>query len=168
MNRKHRFLFVFVVLALLVMLPSAAFASKQVWKARLTTSAELHDVVNSSAAGSLLVGTNPDGSPRFTLFVHDLSGPATAAHIHGPADETQNASPVVTLCGNGPTAPVVATCTMDASGNLMIEGDIRGANLAAGVTGAQLFDWLDNGLLYVNVHTALNPAGEARGQIYPR
>jgi hypothetical protein len=35
---------------------------------------------------------------------------------------------------------------------------------AWGLTGAQLRSMLDAGNVYINVHTSLNPAGEARGQ----
>lgn len=63
---------------------------------------------------------------------------------------------------------MVATCTMDGS-TLIIEGEINAALLAAwGVNPAEFMSWLNNGLAYVNVHTALNPAGEARGQVNPR
>ena len=126
MEHKRRWIVGLVVLVLLVALPTAAFASKQVWRARLTTGAELHTVVNSSASGSMVIANNPDGSPRFMLTVRNLSGPAMAAHLHGPADETQNNSVVVTLCGGGPATPAVAVCTTSSDGTLTIEGNIRG------------------------------------------
>jgi hypothetical protein len=147
-------------------LPTAALANKRVYQARLTTGAELHQVVGSRASGSAIIATDLDGSLYFAMQVFNLSGGATAAHIHAPATTAQNAGVKVGLCGSASSALV--TCTMDGS-TLVIEGKITSALLAQlGVSPADLMYWLDNGLAYVNVHTALNPAGEARGQVYPR
>lgn len=82
MSKRKRLFFIFILTAILLTVPMAALARKQVWKARLTTDAELHDVVGSSATGSAVFATNPDGSLHFVLFVRGLSGPATGAHIH--------------------------------------------------------------------------------------
>ena len=163
--KTQRLLVITVLVALLLAVPATAQARKNVWKARLTTGAELHEVVGSTASGSAVFGTNPNGSIRFQMQVMNLSGPVNGAHIHGPADETQNAPVLITLCGN-PTPGVVATCEL-VDGILRVEGSISSSLLAStGVTGRQFFEYLDAGMLYVNVHTALNPAGEVRGQIY--
>lgn len=168
MSKRKRLFFIFILTAILLTVPMAALARKQVWKARLTTDAELHDVVGSSATGSAVFATNPDGSLHFVLFVRGLSGPATGAHIHAPATTAQNAPVVLTLCGN-PAPSAAGACTMDAAGNLTVEADISGGLLAAwGLPGGQLLSWLNDGLAYVNVHTASNPAGEVRGQIGPQ
>lgn len=82
----------------------------------------------------------------------DLSGATTAMHIHGPAAPGQNASPLVDLSPfNFPAA--------DATKGGVIVGNIAFptnsvSNLLAGLT-------------YVNIHTALNPDGEIRGQLIP-
>ncbi len=70
-----------------------------------------------------------------------LTGPAVAAHIHGPADPGANAGPVVPL--------PVSDSPMKGSATLT---DAQAAELAAGK-------------YYVNVHTAANKGGEIRGQI---
>ncbi len=72
-----------------------------------------------------------------------LSGPATAAHIHGPA-------------APGGDAPVVIKFADPAS---PIEG-------SATLTAAQASD-LEAGKWYINVHTAEHKSGEIRGQVTP-
>jgi len=78
----------------------------------------------------------------YTLTWSGLTGPATAAHIHGPAPAGKNAGVVVNF-GKDPTSPVKGSATL---------------------TDAQISD-LNNGLMYVNVHTAAHKKGEIRGQI---
>ncbi|NUZ05493.1 CHRD domain-containing protein [Schlegelella sp. ID0723] len=72
-----------------------------------------------------------------------LSGPATAAHFHGPAEPGQNAGVVVPF--PSAASPIQGTATL---------------------TPAQEADLLA-GRWYVNVHTAQNPGGEIRGQVKP-
>lgn len=69
-----------------------------------------------------------------------LSGPATAAHFHGPAAPGANAPPVV-----------------------MIKDPARIAG--AVLLTAQEADDLLAGKWYFNVHTQANPGGEIRGQL---
>jgi Cu/Zn superoxide dismutase len=78
---------------------------------------------------------------KFTLTYSKLSGPAAAAHIHlGKPGKSGNV--LVPLCP--PCKPkLTKTVTVPAT----------------------LAKQAQNGLLYVNVHTAKNPAGEIRGQI---
>lgn len=78
----------------------------------------------------------------WTVTFDGLTGPATAAHFHGPAEPGQNAG-VALLIGNNPTSPAKGTATLT---------DAQAADLAAG-------RW------YINVHTAANRGGEIRGQV---
>ena len=83
----------------------------------------------------------------WNLTYSGLSGPATMAHLHGPAMAGKNAPPVVWLSEKG--APV---------GN-PIKGE-------ATLTPEQAQQMLA-GEWYVNVHTQANPGGEIRGQVTP-
>ena len=164
MNRNRKFIYFIILLALVMALPATALARKNVFKARLSTGAELHEVVGSSAQGSAVFGLAPDGM-QFMLHVRGLSGPATGAHIHAPATASETAPVIISLCGH-PAPAAFAECTTDASGTLTIQGHIGSSLMAQwGLGGAQLISYLESGTAYVNVHTSLDPAGEARGQI---
>ncbi|MGC2198749.1 MAG: CHRD domain-containing protein [Stellaceae bacterium] len=71
-----------------------------------------------------------------------LSGPAKAAHIHGPADPGANAGIVVPFTGN-------------------LASPIKGS---ATLTDEQIGQ-LEAGKWYVNIHTDANKPGEIRGQL---
>lgn len=171
MFTKKRLMVIAIVVALVLALPVTALANKKFWIARLSTGAELHDVVGSRAFGSASFASAVDGSKiNFGLTVVNLSGAPTGAHIHGPASTSENAGILITLCGAGPAPAVMATCTFDADTSTMsISGSITSQLLfQAGLSAQDFISTLDDGLAYVNVHTALNPAGEARGQLAPR
>jgi hypothetical protein len=78
----------------------------------------------------------------WTVTYSGLTGDATAAHFHGPAEAGKNAG-VVILIGTNPTSPAKGSATLT---------DPQAADLLAG-------RW------YVNVHTAANRGGEIRGQV---
>ncbi len=71
-----------------------------------------------------------------------LTGPATAAHFHGPAEAGKNGGVAVPI-------PNIASSPAEGSATLT---DAQAADLLAGK-------------YYVNVHTAANPGGEIRGQV---
>jgi hypothetical protein len=80
-----------------------------------------------------------------------LSGVATGAHVHSPADENTAVNPPICLFADkivaGATVgtdTITATCPIDTT--------LTVANL-------------DAGKLYLNIHTAANGGGEVRGQL---
>jgi hypothetical protein len=164
MKSMRRILLLGLLAAVVLALPLTVLANKRVFLADLTTEAELHEVIGSDASGSGFIGSTPSSGFRFGLQVRGLSGDAVAAHIHGPATADENAPVVVTLCG-GPPPAILAQCTMQ-DGILVIQGNIT--TQIQGMTPAEFVAAMNSGLLYFNVHTVLNPAGEVRGQIIPR
>jgi hypothetical protein len=80
----------------------------------------------------------------WTLTYSGLTGPATAAHFHGPAPAGQAAGVEVPIKGDL-SSPIAGSASVS---------DVQAADLKAG-------RW------YVNVHTAAHPAGEIRGQVLP-
>jgi hypothetical protein len=98
---------------------------------------------NTSPATGAVTATYDDATKKLTWkgSYKELSGPATAAHFHGPAPDGKNAGVAIPIVPNGPEFEGSATLTDDQAKQLM-----------AG-------DW------YVNVHTAANKGGEIRGQL---
>jgi hypothetical protein len=82
------------------------------------------------------------------IHYQDLTGPITAAHFHGPALPGVSAGVQLALAG-APGQP--------ATGMLMGSGSFSEAQEAM----------LLDGLLYINLHTTMNPPGEIRGQVVP-
>lgn len=96
----------------------------------------------SSAAGKLQATLDPQAHElRYTLTYENLSGPATAAHFHGPADPGKNAGVQV------PIEPFNSPASGAAKLSEQQEADLQA------------------GKWYVNVHTKAQPAGEIRGQM---
>jgi hypothetical protein len=78
----------------------------------------------------------------WTITYSGLTGPATAAHFHGPAKAGAKAPPVVPISGD-------------------LKSPIKGK---ASLTDQQAKD-LQAGMWYFNVHTDKFPDGEIRGQL---
>jgi hypothetical protein len=130
-----------VLVAFVVSSGSSAMGGST-WKTQLNAAQEIpKQVVKNTAAHGTFTGTLTGTSLKFTLTFAGLTGPATAAHIHlGAKGVSGNVLvPLCTPC----KSPVKGTVTVSA---------------------AVAKDFAKH-LLYVNVHTAKNPAGEIRGQL---
>ncbi len=112
------------------------------WSTKLTVAQEVpKQVVKDAAAGGAFTATLTGKTLKWKLSFSKLTGPATAAHIHlGGMGKAGNV--VVPLCG---------PCKSGMTGT-------------ATITPALMKDFTKH-LLYVNVHTAKNAAGEIRGQL---
>ena len=130
------------VVAGLMALAPASFAASQSFKADLKGSSEVP--ANDSQGSGQVAASYDTTSKKFTYTVtyQGLSGPATAAHFHGPADAKANAGVVV---------PVKEVTPNTLRGEATLT-DAQAADLMAG-------KW------YFNIHTEKNKGGELRGQV---
>lgn len=102
---------------------------------------------NGSGSGTLTVRGN---TLSFTIEYAGLSGPALAAHIHGPASMEASATVMINLAPfNGGAFGTSGTL----SGSVILTSEQKAAILS--------------GRTYVNIHTEANQGGEIRGQILP-
>jgi len=135
--------FVLVVVTALVLTAVSLGASRGMgWSATLTAAQEIpKQTVKAPAAKGAFHATLSGKTLTWKLTYSHLSGPALQAHIHlGAMGKSGNVLiPLCAPCKNGMTGK-------------------------AKVTAAVIKD-LGKHLLYVNVHTAKNPAGEIRGQV---
>lgn len=123
-----------------VVLAGPAFADKM--KATLDGKQEV-PATTTAATGTADIDYDPASKKlSWKLSYSGLSGPATAAHFHGPAEAGKNAGVAVAI-PNAATSPVEGSATL---------------------TEAQAAD-LTAGKYYINIHTAANPGGEIRGQV---
>ncbi|NOJ41235.1 CHRD domain-containing protein [Bradyrhizobium australiense] len=129
-----------LALGVAVLFAGSAFADKM--KATLDGKAE---VPPNTSAGKGTAELDYDPASKklsWKLNYSGLSGPATAAHFHGPAEAGKNAGVAVAI-PNATSSPVEGSATLT---------DAQAADLMAGK-------------YYINIHTAANPGGEIRGQV---
>lgn len=120
-------------------------SGQQLFQASLTGAQEVPPVT-TGGNGSADVRYNPSTQTlSWSVSYSGLSGPVTAAHIHGPAPVGQNAG--VAIPFTNVTSPTIT-------------GEAK-------ITPQQLSQ-LVGGQWYVNLHTAANPGGEIRGQLRPK
>ncbi len=123
----------------------AALADTVTLKANLQPSSE---VPPNTSKGHGELQAKLDTSTKllsWNVTYDDLTGPATAAHFHGPAPVGQNAGPTIPIAKTALASPITGSQTL---------------------TDPQVQD-LMGGKWYFNVHTAKNPSGEIRGQVMP-
>ena len=133
------------LLATVSLVAAVAFAgqaSAEKLKATLNGASE---VPANSTKGTGTLDANYDAASKkltWKLTYSGLTGPASAAHFHGPAEAGKNAGVAVAI-PNATSSPVDGSATLT---------DAQAADLLAGK-------------MYVNIHTKANPGGEIRGQV---
>jgi len=121
-----------------------AFAETVTFKAQMTAAQEVPPT-DSKAKGEV-TATYDTASKKLSWkgTYSDLSGPATAAHFHGPAASGKNAGVAIPIfTGAAAKSPFEGSATLT---------DAQAQELMSG-------QW------YANIHTANNKAGEIRGQM---
>jgi hypothetical protein len=123
---------------------SAASAATLNFHATMDGKSEVPPNASTGSGDALATLDTSSKQLSYTITFMGLSGPATAAHFHGPAAPGANAGVAVPI-GTNPTSPVTGSVTL---------------------TDAQMAD-LQAGKWYANVHTAESKGGEIRGQMMP-
>ena len=113
-------------------------------RARMNGASEVPPTASSGSGRGTMTLVNSLLS--YDINFTNLLSPAIAAHIHGPADTTQNASVLIPF-----NAPPAASGTISGSTNL----------------DSQQLLYIVTGQTYANIHTTNYPGGEIRGQIRP-
>ncbi|HEX4410605.1 MAG TPA: CHRD domain-containing protein [Xanthobacteraceae bacterium] len=127
--------------AVLLASGSPSQAATTTFKAELKGSTEVP--ANTTTGSGAVTATYDPATKKLTWqgSYSGLTGPATAAHFHGPAEPGKNAGVAVPIAP--PTSPLNGSATLT---------DAQASDLMAG-------------LWYVNVHTEANKGGELRGQL---
>jgi CHRD domain len=128
----------------LCLVSGAAQAETKIFKATLSGASEVPPTTSAGTGAATVTLDTATRKLIWDVTYLGLTGPAKAAHIHGPAGSGQNAGVVVPFKGD-------------------LASPIRGS---ATLTAAQMAD-LEAGKYYVNIHTAANKGGEIRGQLQP-
>ncbi len=124
------------------------------FEARLSADQEITpDPVDSAGSGRARLRSRNGEELRVRISFRNLTGPLVAAHFH--LGQVGTNGPVVVDLDEGIQGTRVRT-TIDAD-------DLVGP--LAGMDFLDLLNELAAGNIYVNLHTAENPAGEIRGQV---
>jgi CHRD domain-containing protein len=137
---KTRTMLATFALGTIIAFAGPAFADKM--KATLSGATE---VPANTSTGKGAADIDYDAATKkmsWKLTYSGLTGPATAAHFHGPAEAGKNAG-VALAIPNATSSPTEGSATLT---------DAQAADLTAGK-------------YYINIHTAANPGGEIRGQV---
>lgn len=130
-----------LAVAALSFLAVPAMAETVALKAALAGANSVPPVDGKGAGDAVFAFDAATKTLSWTVTFSGLSGDATAAHLHGPADAATNAAVVVPFTVSPSPIKGMATLT-----------DTQAADLLAG-------KW------YVNIHTAAHKDGEIRGQV---
>lgn len=128
--------------AFLIAFAAAVHAETVNLKAELKGTDEVPAIQVSGTGTAELTYDMVSKKLTWAIAYKDLTGAPRAGHIHGPAPAGKNAPVVIPFAGD-------------------LASPIKGSTT---LTDAQAKDLLA-GMYYINLHTAVHPPGEIRGQI---
>jgi len=134
--------FMALVLAAFLTSTSSGYAQTLKFQAKLDAAQEVPTNDSKGKGTADLTYDTSSKNLTWTITFDGLTGPATVAHFHGPAEPGKSAGVALPI-GQKPTSPVKGNATLT---------EAQAADLMAG-------RW------YVNVHTEANKSGEIRGQV---
>ena len=140
----RRFVLVIAGLLALGLAAGGAQAATKAFKATLNNASEVPPTTGSGTGAATATLDTATGTLSWDVTYSGLSGPALAAHIHGPAAAGKNAGVVIPFKGR-------------------LASPIKGSQK---LTPSEVTA-LEAGEYYVNIHTAANKGGEIRGQLEP-
>jgi len=161
-----------LLLTVLGLLPAAAQAQERRFRATLIGNEEVPALSNVATGTFRMLIDFSDSSFDYELTFSGVSGTgATQSHIHF-GQKSVNGGIMVFFCtnlGNGP--PGTQACPANGT----VGGRITAANVGTGAAAqgiaagefAEVLRGIRAGTVYVNVHSALFPGGEIRGQLVP-
>ena len=142
--RRSYFLAAAAVAAIFGLTACQQQPSSVTYKAHLTAKDEVPANTSTAVGDGTFIYDPTTKTLSWTVTYAGLTGPATLAHIHGPAAPGVNAGVQIPLGPNGNLpSPITGKATLN---------DAQAADLAAGK-------------YYANVHTNANKGGEIRGQL---
>ena len=121
-----------------------AYATISSCVASLDGSQEVPSVDTSGSGSANMTFDSSSNQLSWSIQFSGLSGPASAAHFHGPALGGVNAGVQVNIG--------------DISG---LDSPMNGSAVLSAEQASSLLD----GMMYINIHTESNPNGEIRGQV---
>ena len=136
-----------LTLVLTLVIAASALATTFSYTATLSGVNEVPANISPGTGSASIVYDDVAATITVSVSFSGLTAPATAGHIHGPADTAHNAGVLFPFSG----VPAA------------ISGTIPTQSFA--ISSTQV-GYLNTAQLYVNIHTSNFPGGEIRGQIY--
>jgi hypothetical protein len=138
----------------------------QLYTATLNGAGERPTAVTTNGSGTF-TGTISEGNfLHYTITWSGLSSASNNGHFHGPITPGSNAAAGVLIDLNAPTAGRTITHSNASGGAGSAAGFIDlNVALSATVSADSLRKLLDNGGLYINIHTVNNTGGEIAGVV---
>lgn len=127
---------------------------------------ELHATTTPGSGGEIGGGISFDAATNIlTINVGwgssngftDLTGAATGAHIHGPANQNSTAGVLINFASDGSFSFTTGATNGSITGSIDFDTDSTAGTIDT--------DDLLAGLWYINIHTSTNAAGEIRGNL---